>query len=203
MTRVLHSLHGLAGQDLLNWRNCLKRMIQDPNLLLWEKGFVIHALGDSYAHTFEVEGKPGVRKAYEYPVGHGRQGHEPDIIANDPGLYKQYVDDLGSAFKGMFSGKSDMNRIAGLNTLAKRLAQEKADKQEPWLGQNDLFEVYSRRRGYKRKYTPDDTHNLDLDMYKPSEARVKKLIERMKGCLKKDPCDTTPGKTFESTPSGK
>src|SRR5437016_13762040 len=61
----LHSMFGGDKQDMLNRQEGLKDMlIKNRGLLPWEKGFVIHALGDAFAHT----DKNGA--GYDYPYGH-------------------------------------------------------------------------------------------------------------------------------------
>ncbi len=75
---VLHSLHGGDHQQVLARRKNLAalvhRYVQAPDQPVWKVGFLLHALGDSYAHTYLEDGQ---LKAYGSVIGHGFH-HEDD-----------------------------------------------------------------------------------------------------------------------------
>lgn len=82
----LHSLHGGGPEEVERRRLLLKNLIihqvrdrgADTD---WQLGFLIHALGDSYAH---VHGDPGEQVAYGEFIGHALAntpwGENPDSI---------------------------------------------------------------------------------------------------------------------------
>jgi RHS repeat-associated protein len=101
---LIHSLHGLSGEALEKRRGCLAKMIKDPLLKTWQRGFLLHAFGDSFAHV-DPSGK-----AYSYPDGHGNDSiadavplgkdyTDPDVIGNYPARYRQYTSDLYSVLE--------------------------------------------------------------------------------------------------------
>jgi hypothetical protein len=101
---TLHSLHGGVGDEVLCRRARLEKMIGNyplagtkaqPN---WELGFLIHAFGDSYAHTYSnvLDGK---LHAYGGFVGHGFAVSSPDTISKHPEKYEPYFHALCRALR--------------------------------------------------------------------------------------------------------
>ena len=101
---TLHSLHGGDESAVLNRRRDLARMIKSYDLKdpenHWKVGFLIHALGDSYAHTHLEDGR---LKAYGPLVGHifdnGSAGYKPDSVTAHPEVYLEYVAALANALQ--------------------------------------------------------------------------------------------------------
>lgn len=99
----LHSLHGGEHDAVLARRERLATLLSGMKLdrkdMHWKAGFLIHALGDSYAHvrTDEV----GRLRSYSPIWGHifdnGDHGSQPDVIARHPLRYAAYVDALCKA----------------------------------------------------------------------------------------------------------
>jgi RHS repeat-associated protein len=95
----LHSLHGGKAFDVFLRRECLRCILMtfSSSLKNWEKGLLIHALADSYAHTRGSDDDP---KAYGRPFGHAAPSAftftDPDVIANSPDKYSDYIDALDS-----------------------------------------------------------------------------------------------------------
>lgn len=110
---VLHSLHGGDRADVAQRRLDLASMIDARNRseaqASWQTGFLIHALGDSYAHTDPVG------NAYGETYGHLFDGHAPDLVANRPELYLAYVDALFDALE--MPTASDREAFARFKTL--------------------------------------------------------------------------------------
>ena len=122
---LLHSLHG-GDQDEINARrDCLQKMLEEGGLAPWEQGFITHAFGDSFAHTYYEQhlsdptgyGIPGImlgisEQAYSYPFGHtvdSLTGANPDSIANGQSKYSDYVNRLYSVLsKGRSNAKPSM-----------------------------------------------------------------------------------------------
>lgn len=106
--RINERLHSLHGGDPIARQCCLRGMLQDPSLKLWERGMLMHAFGDSFAHTYEDNGK---RVAYGYPLGHAWDslfGTDPDVIANNSQMYQNYVNQLYVALGGAKNGKKHL-----------------------------------------------------------------------------------------------
>lgn len=92
--KVLHSLHGGSAADAERWRRCLTSMAEDASLNQWQRGLVLHALGDAYAHTR----KGG--EQYGPPTGHGRVGSKPDDPQDRPELFRRYLATLNTVLGG-------------------------------------------------------------------------------------------------------
>lgn len=99
---ILHSLHGGKGEEVQARRDKLAMIIkegvsdkEDP----WKLGFMIHAMGDSYAH---VCGSGENVKAYGELVGHAFAYREkPDTISHEDNIthYTLYVKELFNALR--------------------------------------------------------------------------------------------------------
>ncbi|MCP2072848.1 UNVERIFIED_ORG: hypothetical protein J2Y77_002284 [Pseudomonas lini] len=91
---TLHSLHGGDHAAVVARRAELERLVRESyqkNKPDWQTGFLIHSLGDSYAH---VHGEFDVSKAYGPGFGHGFAfKHDPDNIYLDKNYekYNAYV----------------------------------------------------------------------------------------------------------------
>lgn len=87
ITGSLHSLHGgkrkAIDQRRSDIRNSLLVTLKDPNFD-WLSGLIIHAYGDSYAHT-KNEFSSEEEKAYNVWIGHAI----PSIFGNSPDDIKQ------------------------------------------------------------------------------------------------------------------
>jgi hypothetical protein len=90
--------HSLRGTDACVVRASLLELfpiMTEP----WARGFLVHALGDAYAHTRDCKAHavPCCKPLYGWPLGHGFRGHAPDLISYNPKRYMQYVRALYSA----------------------------------------------------------------------------------------------------------
>ncbi|MCX5651811.1 MAG: dockerin type I domain-containing protein [Planctomycetota bacterium] len=103
IAEILHSLHGGDAGAVCDRRRCLAKALQRAladGKPTWQIGIIIHAFGDSFAHTKVSDGS-----AYSYPLGHSEDGTWPDVIGNRRGLYRDYCD----AFCRALGGKLDPN----------------------------------------------------------------------------------------------
>ena len=77
-------------------------MLRDGTSLSdWQRGFLIHTFGDTYAHT------DSGGDAYNfYTGGHLWRWTDPDIIALRPGLYAKYANDLCRTLHALYGGKN-------------------------------------------------------------------------------------------------
>lgn len=92
---IQRSLHSLDGGSAKARRDCLRNLIADPKLKTWERGLLIHAFGDAYAHT-----SSGTDQLYEAPFGHAIQRNMPDYISQNPELFVEYMTDLTRMLNG-------------------------------------------------------------------------------------------------------
>ena len=101
----LHSLHGGDAKAVANRRAILKELIHNSDTRdrdeHWKIGFLIHALGDSYAH---VHTSTCGEKAYGSIFGHGFDcSVKPDYISQHLDTYDAYVKNLYEALDGDYS----------------------------------------------------------------------------------------------------
>ncbi len=116
---VLHSLHGGDRADVAQRRHDLANMIEargrSEGEAVWQTGFLIHALGDSYSHT------DGLGNAYGETYGHVFDGHAPDLVGNRPELYLAYVDTLFDALERPEA--SDREAFARFKSLIRQVPE--------------------------------------------------------------------------------
>lgn len=111
LMKTLHSLHGGDHKAVARRRADLKSLLMEgrergePD---WKLGLIIHAYGDSYAHTYQKDGK---EKAYGIPHGHAGDGHTPDKIGEFPDKYLAYVQGLYEALGGSGSASQALARL--------------------------------------------------------------------------------------------
>lgn len=108
---VLHSLHGGDAPAVGARRQRLAREIassrpDDPDYF-WTTGLLLHALGDSFAHT-----RPDGR-AYGELYGHAFAGHLPDIIGDRPDLYLTYVETMFDALETEGADRAALEDYSG------------------------------------------------------------------------------------------
>jgi RHS repeat-associated protein len=120
----LHQLHGGDEQEVFKRRECLKKMLKDGNLKPWERGFVNHALGDSYAHTYKD--KNGREKAYGWP-----DGHAPDHVGLRPHLASSYAYNLYLALGGSADPTPEQWNL--MRTIYGNLRARDATAQTSWM----------------------------------------------------------------------
>lgn len=97
IVETLHSLHGGHQEAVEARRTRLAAMIKNFDLRpenrseFWKVGFLIHALGDSYAH---VHGEGKTLKSYNIVWGHAWDslfGDNPDDISGNAHAFKNYL----------------------------------------------------------------------------------------------------------------
>lgn len=109
LSAVLHSLHGGGSDDVAYRQRSLAQMLseqvsgwddaaqQDQH---WKAGFLVHALGDSYAHVWGVNQNRLGSVSYNPIVGHIPDGlvhGNPDDIVGNFANYARYVRTLYAA----------------------------------------------------------------------------------------------------------
>jgi len=150
-------LHSLAGGDAGKRRDCLQKLISDPRLPLFQRGVVIHAFGDAYAHSFRDTS--GNEALYEYPVGHGSvgtltdlangtMGLGPDMPSRRPKLFAEYVNALFNALPPG-SMPSNSNRLKEIVESLKDLPSH------PIIADKILAAKLAAKFDYPRAYRPE------------------------------------------------
>lgn len=193
----------MAGGDADKLRAYLGCLLRSDQLDASQKGILIHALGDAYAHSYvdryqtlgsPKESRPNPHYGHEVlfapPFGHFFSGHSPDYIANFPDKYGRYVDQLFDTLTALNAGATPHpDWIATLKAKA-------GDISKPGVldfileGQNEV-EVNALLRlpgGYQESshygaYNPDTpAHSVLPDKSRTSEFRDD-LIEKIKNGL--------------------
>lgn len=111
LMKILHSLHGGDQKAVIKRRADLKSLLMEgrergePD---WKLGLIVHAYGDSYAHTYLKNGK---ETAYGIPLGHAGDGHTPDKIGEFPDKYLAYIQSLYEALGGTGAANEALARL--------------------------------------------------------------------------------------------
>lgn len=126
----LHSLHGGDAQAVAVRRKKLEGLVHQSFISGqpdWQTGFLIHALGDSYAHVYS---KNGQLHAYGDLVGHAfentRWGERPDsiFVNGHSEIYLSYVSALFRALSP--AGGANQERTELLEAFKVRIRTEAA-----------------------------------------------------------------------------
>src|SRR5262245_14589668 len=117
--KVFELLHSLTGKLSGPRRTCLaellKDMMKDPTVTDIERGLLIHAYGDAFAHTTTDFGG-GPDRAMGWPLGHGAwnvTGQSPDQIRNNPDRYNAFAGNLYH----ILSGGAPQKNLEGLRDV--------------------------------------------------------------------------------------
>jgi len=173
---TLHSLHGGDSLEIGARRKCLEEMLKSNNAELanWEKGLLIHALGDAYSH---VRSDSGRLKAYGAPVGHlydSLSKNEPDVIANNPRSFIAYTAALNRALGGKMDGQA-LARFQG------HMTQRYQNQDAAIAGAKDYV---SSNFGYRGNYSPEGGKNLGPYPTLTND-QIRSFIEKVKNaCCK-------------------
>lgn len=117
----LHSLHGGDHRAVQQRRTRLAALVTQAlanRAPAWQVGFLIHALGDSYAH---VKGPAGDLEAYGPGVGHiFAFRKDPDDISSDDNIthYRDYANALYAALGGAPSERAALDGFLQKVTVA-------------------------------------------------------------------------------------
>lgn len=187
---ILHSLHGLSGEDLRDRRECLMKLIQDKSLAPWQRGLLLHAYGDTYSHVHEEDDDLA---AYAYPHGHGedskadriwggRKHTDPDIIGNFPGRYSDYVETM---YQGLNTGSTDL--LPGYREIIKgagytKLKDHSNDALANSMARGLAENIFNYHRTPHPWYQPENGSEVldDPDFPTPTAAEVQALFDLVK-----------------------
>ena len=143
IVETLHSLHGGHQKAVEARRDGLAAMIRKFDLRpenrkeFWKVGFLIHALGDSYAH---VHGEGETLKAYNVVWGHAWDslvGANPDDISGNVHAFRNYLAYARALFDAL--DRSDPPSSENRARFAAWLAGVEAGKVSPFPGANLKF----------------------------------------------------------------
>lgn len=155
----------------LGWRKASVSPLND-----WQKGFLIHAFGDSFAHTYLDDNK--VLRSFSFPLGHLFLGHEPDSIAHHldplpqpearPGLMANiYVDALFKFLGGSPGTKApiDVKDITYVNNVIHYIGYTQVDlssvpRDRPT---EEIRAIMKHRMGISSKIEADYLEQLAVD----------------------------------------
>jgi len=167
------------------------------NLQPWEKGFIIHALGDTFAHTYE---KGNERYAYPSPGGHGSAGHWPDAISSYFAGYEEYIRALYSdlAVSGTYFGANgvptDPKGLLG-SLLNLGISFQNNPTKSGWpidTGDAELareaaaISALAKANRYTGSYDPA-VGGTDPTMMSPTVMQVLRLINKIRSCAGESP----------------
>ena len=188
----LHSLHGGGPAAVAARRKCLRSLLTAPGsgLMPWEKGIIIHALGDAYAHTYT---KDGQTYAYGYPWGHALASHVPDEIGQNFSEYEAYIRALYNDLGGSLTSGAPADPTGVFNRLLVQALLFHRGGVGPYPGlAAEATALQTLATGttmpagfaYTRPFVPG-AGNLDPTMATPTLAQFARLIDKIKaacGC---------------------
>jgi RHS repeat-associated protein len=165
----LHSLHGGKAIHVFFRRECLRCLLSGgvSSLKNWEKGLLIHALADSYAHT---AGSGDDAQAYGAPLGHAVQSltkwTNPDAIANSVEKYSDYIEALDSAVGSKMNQHERLRLVRAMSKTQPSQAAAIADARKLAIQKYGLPRNYKPEGGMnlgnRRTIIPDDVREFIL-----------------------------------------
>jgi RHS repeat-associated protein len=148
------NLHALTGQNAEAERSRSEFYADLAPSLGW-LGFALHRLGDSFAHTR----MDGSGLMYGLGIGHAltsQGGHAPDLIANRPELYMQYVTRLAGVMAARLGFNSNVDLFA-----FKYIADQKGST----LENSAILETEIRIRQGVRSFTVEGNQVKSINQY--------------------------------------
>ena len=162
----LHSLHGGDALEARRRRRCLESAIAGSGPANWEKGLLIHALGDSFAHTL---GANGLGSAYASPMGHLRHSTDPDIPSNRRHLFRSYIGSLSRALGGRATSEE-------LDSISRRLTFSFITREQAFASARQL----AIRYGYQSSYNPAGGERLHPGFPRLTSQQVQSVMDRIR-----------------------
>jgi RHS repeat-associated protein len=177
----IHSLHGGNAEASEIRRTQLRDFLRNNyrSINAWQKGILLHALGDAYAHT------DGNNEAWAWRRGHFWAGHQPDWISSDPNKYRDYVRSLYASL----GGQGDIENNAELMSLLEFAATLPQDEE----GERMTMLLWAREHGYNPTSIgfPDYVPNWEFNQLDELPTPTRQEVERFMNYM----CDNviTPG----------
>lgn len=167
---TLHSLHGGDYAAVARRRSILHQLVKESSASRtrdWETGFLIHALGDSFAHVHGDLEKP---EAFGSLVGHGFEFfNDPDEIfggAEPNKNYHKYVAYTSSLFEALSTSNNAIGRTA-LESFQNGIAQKAQAAREP-------LDVISTLHAYGGTFKEQDCERLYNEI---DDTKVRSFLE--------------------------
>lgn len=127
----LHSFHGGDDSQVKERRKALEALIhalakENPKDNAWKIGFLIHALGDSFAHVYDLEDGKG-QHAYQEWIGHvpEKGAYSPDSIHEH---IEDYIAFVNALYRALNMGDGNNQKLAGYIAHIRK-AKEDAEKE--------------------------------------------------------------------------
>jgi len=173
---ILHSLHGGDNQQVKDRRLQLQKLIRQYVALHarendWKIGFLIHALGDSYAHVYS-EGGDSVR-AYGPAIGHliEKGNFAPDSIRQNLDNYILFTKALFDAMGGV-----DKQRYDEYITIIRKVVAE--SKRDDDVSENIAIEnlkiAHISYACFHKTWVDKEINRTDVDLFLKS---IRKELE--------------------------
>jgi RHS repeat-associated protein len=181
----LHSLHGGDRAKSLERREQLHDYLKQnyQRLNVWQKGIMLHALGDAFAHTDAND------DAWKWRLGHGLHGHLPDYISHDPEKFGKYVRTLYSALNGPLTrGEIEENyQMMDFLEFVKTLPPGARLSEGPAQLERFSMFMYARKKhdynsvsvGCSEMYIPNWQFNAIDELYTPTMSEVEAFMNHM------------------------
>lgn len=177
----IHSLHGGDAEASRTRRKQLRDYLKSnfSRLNVWQKGIILHALGDAYAHTNKYD------VAWAWKRGHLYAGHKPDWVSTDPKKFKEYVRALYFALGGEGEIEDNAKLMEFLQFSRTVPQNEEGERTQMLLWARDKM-GYTGYQDYP--YVPNWKYNRIESLAVPKKSDVEKFMNHM--------CDNviTPGK---------
>lgn len=178
--RIQNYLHSLTDNPAK--RRCvLTHLLQQPGLQPWQRGLLLHALGDAYAHSWELFGEHG----FPPPLGHAIGGHAPDYIGNAPSKWQSYVQNL----YGLLGGGPNNPALGNfLSSAPSRPALTFLD--DFWLGnaENQSLINWAAAHGYQLPSENQVEHNPNYQFGQLTMDQVNSVMNMIEQAEKSDKC---------------
>ena len=176
---VNYYLHTLTGGDqtmALKNQQALQSLVAKGSLQPWQRGILIHAFGDSFAHVDKNTGEP-----FGWPPGHALMGHLPDFIGYNFHAYSTYVEQLYTALQGpTYENNAAITEILNTAFHLKYSSRDYAFPEADEFSNAKTMEALARKSfGYAFAYSPGAEIGtwaaIDHDMWRPRDGQVELL----------------------------
>jgi hypothetical protein len=158
----LHSLHGGNSRAVTERRNRLAGLVNrgiKESTSAWKIGFIVHAMGDSYAH---VSGSGDKMKAYGVVVGHiFAFGDKPDTIGHKDNIV-HYVGYVRALYAALQNGSARPELLEDFIAQVTAAARDENDPGE---------KVVKAIKEYKVVLSPEPQNSLNPEKYEYSREK--------------------------------
>jgi len=170
---VLHALNGGVGaEETAATLNAIAEARYDPVAT----GLLLHRLGDSFAHRkLDSSGE-----LFKGPVGHGLEGHAPDVVLNRPDLHVDYTRALTRALARR-RGLSEEETAAAVERTGRLLELGEGDVESE--ARRIVARYVARNPTVGVRHEPSEPASVELgvtDCLAQEECRVDAFLDHVK-----------------------